>query len=390
MTNPKEKTDRAWLEINLANLEYNVKTLTKAMPPKCRLMAVVKADGYGHGAFKVSAHLNKIGVNAFAVATIDEGIKLRKYGIRGEILILGYTNVCRAAELKKYDLTQTLIDFDYAEALNKQGAAIKSHLKVDTGMHRLGIDSKDVNNIQKIFAMKNLKICGIYTHLCCAESLDPDDIAFTRKQIDAFYSLINPLIETWKARGMSIPKIHIQSSYGLLNYPDLVCDYVRAGIALYGVPSSPNVKTKLNLPLRPVLSLKTRIILIRSVCPGESVGYDRAFRAERESRIAILPVGYGDGFPRNLSCQNGKALINGRYAPIIGRICMDQMAVDITDIENASLGDMATLISADEDADWNAGLQAPAVAERSHSISNELLCRLGKRLPIVAYCNNMR
>ncbi len=390
MTNPKEKTDRAWLEINLANLEYNVRTLTKAMPPKCRLMAVVKADGYGHGAFEISAHLNKIGVNAFAVATIDEGIKLRKYGIRGEILILGYTNVCRAAELKKYDLTQTLIDFDYAEALNKQEVAIKSHIKVDTGMHRLGIDSKDVNNIQKIFAMKNLKICGIYTHLCCAESLEPDDIAFTRKQIDAFYSLINPLIETWKARGMSIPKIHIQSSYGLLNYPDLVCDYVRAGIALYGVPSSPNMKTKLNLPLRPVLSLKTRIILIRSVCPGESVGYDRAFRAERESRIAILPVGYGDGFPRNLSCQNGKALINGRYAPIIGRICMDQMAVDITDIENASVGDMATLISADEDADWNAGLQAPAVAERSHSISNELLCRLGKRLPIVAYCNNMR
>ena len=163
-------TDRAYIEIDLNNLEHNVRALKKAMPPKCKLMAVVKAQAYGHGAYEISTYLEKIGVQAFAVATIDEGIKLRQYGIRSEILILGYTSVYRASELKKFDLTQTLISYEYANALNKQGVMVKAHIKIDTGMHRLGIPSDAFSDVKKVFAMKNINVCGVFTHLCCSDN----------------------------------------------------------------------------------------------------------------------------------------------------------------------------------------------------------------------------
>ena len=368
-------TGRAWIEINLNNLEHNVNVLREAMPPKCELMAVLKAEAYGHGSFAVSAHLSRIGVRAFAVATIDEGIKLRKYGVKGEILILGYTDVSRAPELKKNDLTQTLIDFEYAMSLNRQGIGVKTHIKIDTGMHRLGIASGDVQKVKIIFSMKYIKVCGIHTHLCCADSLLSQDIAFTTEQINRFYALIDAL----KKNGITIPKLHIQSSYGLLNYPELKCDYVRAGIALYGVLSAPGDRTVLKPDLRPVLSLKARVALIRDIDKGESVGYGRRFQAKRDSRIAILPIGYGDGFPRNLSCEKGYVVIGGQRLPVIGRICMDQLAVDITDAENVCVGDTAILIGTEK----SEKLPAPSVADASGSISNELLCRMGARLPVV-------
>ncbi len=368
-------TDRAYIEIDLNNLEHNVRTLKKAMPPKCRLMAVVKAQAYGHGAYEISTHLEKIGVRAFAVATIDEGISLRKYGIRGEILILGYTSIYRAFELRKNNLTQTLISYEYANALNKQGVLVNTHIKIDTGMHRLGISSDDFSDIKKVFAMKNINVCGIFTHLCCSDSSMPDDIAFTRGQIDDFYNIIDNL----KKSGISIPKLHIQSSYGLLNYPELKCSYVRTGVALYGVKSLPDDNIELQLDLRPVLSLKSRVVLIRQLEKGDSVGYGRNFIAERNSRIAILPIGYGDGFPRSLSDGNGKALIGQYIVPVIGRICMDQLAVDITEAKEIAIGDVATLI----DAEGCTELSADVVAKNSGSISNELLCRMGERLPVI-------
>lgn len=368
-------TDRTYLEINLDNLEHNVKVLRKAMMQNCELMAVVKTEAYGHGAFEISTHLNRMGVRAFAVATIDEGIKLRKYGIHGDILILGYTSIWRASELKKYDLTQTLADYDYAKALNKQGIIVKAHIKIDTGMHRLGISVDDFVKVKRVFSMRNLKVCGIFTHLCCSDSLEEDDVLFTENQIDRFYELIDIL----KGSGIAIPKLHIQSSYGLLNYPHLKCDYVRTGIAMYGVLSSPNHKTKLKLDLRPVLSLKSKVVLIRSVKKGDSVGYGRSFIAGRDSRIAILPAGYGDGFPRSLSMGNGSVIINGHRVPVIGCICMDSLAVDITDAGDVAIGDTATLIGMDECG----GLSASDVAESYGSISNELLCRMGVRLPVV-------
>ncbi len=368
------ETERAWIELNLDNLAYNVNALQKVMPEKSTLMAVVKTQAYGHGAFQIATSLNQMGVKAFAVATIDEGIQLRRYGICGEILILGYTNPNRAKELKKYDLMQTLIDFKYAKALNRQKIAVKAHIKIDTGMNRLGVSFDNINEVKMIFSMKYIKVCGIYTHLCCADTLLPEDVEFSENQIDNFYYLIDKL----KERGVQIPKVHIQSSYGLLNYPQLACDYVRIGIALYGVLSKSDKNTRVKLDLRPVLSLKARVVLIRSVSKQDTVSYGRSFQAKRDSLIAIVSIGYGDGVPRELSCQKGGVLIRGQYAPIVGRICMDQLAVDITEIEDVSVGNVATLIGFD-----TIDISAPNVAEHFDSISNELLCRMGTRLPII-------
>lgn len=368
-------TDRAYLEINLNNLEHNVNTLQKAMSPKCELMAVVKAEAYGHGMYEVTTYLEQIGVSSFAVATIDEGIRLRKYGISSEILILGYTSPSRAKELCKYELIQTLIDYRYSLLLNKQGYDVKTHIKVDTGMHRLGFDTEDIENISAVFSMKHIKVSGIYTHLCAADSVDEKDICFTNMQIEGFYNLLKKLRE----KGITIPKIHIQSSYGLLNYPELKCDYVRAGVSLYGVLSSPNDRTKLQLDLRPVLSLKSRVVLLREIKKGDSVGYSRSFVANRDSLIAVLPVGYADGYPRNLSCQKSYVLINGHQAPVVGKICMDQLAVDVTDIPDVKVGITATLIG----KDGNEEISAPMVADNSESITNELLSRMGQRLNII-------
>lgn len=364
--------DRAWVEIDFVNLEHNVRVLKSAMAKKCELMAVVKAEAYGHGMYEIATHLNSMGVKAFAVATIDEGIRLRRYGIRGEILILGYTAPYRAKELFRYNLTQTLTDYDYAVCLNEQRVKVKTHIKVDTGMHRLGFDKDDIEKISCVFEMKFIKVCGIYTHLCVSDSLEEKDVYYTNMQIRAFYKLLDSL----KKKGITIPKIHIQSSYGLLNYPELQCDYVRAGVSLYGVLSSARDKTKLNLDLRPVLSLKAKIILLRKIKKGDSVGYGRSFVAERDSVIAILPVGYADGFPRNLSCGKSYVLINGKNAPVVGKICMDQLAVDVTDIDDVKVGMTATLIG----RDGNEEIISPMVADASESISNELLSRMGQRL----------
>ncbi|MDE7183228.1 MAG: serine racemase VanT catalytic subunit, partial [Lachnospiraceae bacterium] len=383
--------DRAYIEINLDNLTHNVQVLCEAMPPECALMAVVKAQAYGHGMYEIATHLDRIGVRAFAAATVDEGIMLRRFGIRGEILILGYTQPERARELRKYDLSQTLVDYDYACRLNAQGVHIKAHIKLDTGMHRLGfwvpMDSsagKEVQKLSRVFAMKNLMLNGIFTHLCVADSLDGNDVLFTRQQIARFYKILNRL----KKQGIHIPKIHIQSSYGLLNYPELKCDYVRVGISLYGVLSTPDAQTKLHLDLRPVLSLKAQIVLVRNIKAGERVGYGRAFVADRDSRIAIVSIGYADGFSRILSGKGQNVLIDGQPAPIVGRICMDQLAVDVTKLSDVCVGMIVTLIG----RDGNEEITAPAVAEQTDSITNELLSRIGMRVVVTAvdsgYCSD--
>ena len=364
--------DRAWIELDQDSLRHNVNEFRNAMQPGCELMAVMKAEAYGHGMYEAAVCVSRMGVNAFAVASVEEGIRLRRFGISGEILILGYTDPERAKELRRYDLTQTLIDYPYARLLNQQQRAVKVHVKVDTGMQRLGFGKGEADRIAHVFSMKYLKVCGIYTHLCAADSLEAEDVRFTKRQIGSFYGLLEKL----KERGIAIPKVHIQSSYGFLNYPELPCDYVRAGIALYGVLSAPGDRTRLELDLRPVLSLKSKVVLIRKIRRGESVGYGRAFTAERDSRIAVLPLGYGDGLPRNLSCGRTQAVIRGQRVPVIGRICMDQLMVDITDAQGIFVGDMAAFIG------WDGSLEAvaPDLAEQSGTITNELLSRLGGRL----------
>lgn len=365
-------TDRAYLEIDLENLEHNLRVLKSAMPETCELMAVVKAQAYGHGLSEIALNLSRMGVRAFAVATIDEGIMMRKCSIRGEILILGYTAPERARELQKYNLTQSLIDYEYAVSLNRQGYRLKAHIKTDTGMHRLGFDAEDAESIATAFSMKNIIVTGIYTHLCVADSVKESDSLYTSMQIELFRSLLEKL----KKRGIKIPKVHIQSSYGLLNYPELKCDYVRAGIALYGILSLPDDRTRLEPDLRPVLSLKAKVVLLRKIKKGESVGYGRSFVAGRDSLIAVLPVGYADGYPRNLSGKKAYVLINGQRAPVVGKICMDQLTVDVTDISDVRTGMTATLIGKDGKEE----ISAPMLAEEAESISNELLSRMGPRL----------
>lgn len=365
------RRDRAYIELNLRNLEHNVDVLRKHLPPECEIMAVVKTNAYGHGAYETACCLERYGVRAFAVATIDEGIRLRRYGIRGEILILGYTGVIRARELKKYRLTQTLISFSYAAALNRQGVRVRAHLKIDTGMHRLGIEDGHREEIRAVFSMESLQVCGIYTHLGCSASRLPDDRAFTEKQIERFYSLIDWL----KASGIPVPALHIQSSCGISNYPGLACGYARAGLALYGVPSVPGDCGGLWNALRPVLSLWCRVVLIREIPKGETAGYNRSFAARRSSRIAVLSIGYGDGVPRSLSNGRGRVRIGAYVVPVVGQICMDQLTVDLTGTEGIREGDLAALIGP--------AISAPSAAEAGGSISNELLCRLGARLPVV-------
>lgn len=370
---PDSSTDRAWLNINLENLKHNAKVLQAAMPKKCKLMAVVKADGYGHGGAEISKFLNSTGVFSFAVATVDEGIKLRHAGVKGDILILGYTCPSRARQLLKYDLTQTLIDYEYTLVLNSQGINLKAHLKIDTGMHRLGFSPENYGKIKQVFSARHLKICGIYTHLGSSQSNKQTDIAFTFRQIALFNSLIDSLLSD----NINLPAIHIQSSFGLLNYPQLNCDYARIGIALYGAVNCS--KTKLHLDLMPVLSLQSKVVSIKKIQKGDSAGYDRKFTALDESLIAVLPVGYADGIPRCLSCGGGSVLIKGIRVPIIGQVCMDQLMVDVTHIPNIKTGDIATIIGRDGQDE----ITVIEIAENVDSIANELLSRMGTRLKLI-------
>lgn len=360
------RMDRAWAEVSLKNLQHNALVLQQTLPEGCGIMAVVKANAYGHGDVEVARALNRIGIKAFAVATIDEGIHLRKTGIHGEILVLGYTEPERVRELSKYRLSQTIVDAQYARELISMEKKLRVHIKVDTGMHRLGERYDHAPEIAQAFDCGCLKVSGIFTHLCVSDSRKTDDVAFTGQQIQRF----NDLLEALKKRQITLPKIHVQSSYGVLNYAEMQCSYARVGIALYGALG----EAKQVIDLKPVLSLKARVVLVRTITAGESVGYGREFAAKRDTQMAVLPIGYSDGIPRNLG--QGYALLDGRRAPIIGRICMDQLMIDVTDIPGVKRGDVATLIGTDGMDE----ISAAQAAANAGTITNELLSRLGSRL----------
>lgn len=364
--------DRAWIELDGGALRHNVSVLRSLLPETCELMPAVKADAYGHGAVPVSAALNKMGVNAFCVACISEGITLRKNGIKGEILILGYTHPKQLPLLRRYRLIQTVIDYTYAEKLNRYGKKLRVHIGIDTGMRRLGERSENIDLLCKIFEMKNLIIEGVFTHLCADDTDSPRGKEFTQKQAQAFFNVINEL----KHRGFDCPKVHLQSSYGILNYPELAGDYARVGIALYGVRSAKNDYDSSKAELIPVLSMKARVASVRKLLAGESAGYGLSFTADRTMKLATLTVGYADGLPRALSCGVGSVLINGKRAPIVGRICMDQTTVDITDIPDAHTGDIAVIIGKSGDEE----ISVYELADKSGTITNEILSRMGPRL----------
>ena len=367
-----DEVGRAWAEVDLAALAFNAAQLRSAMQPGCGLMAVVKADAYGHGAQRVAGRLQDEGVESFAVATVWEGVGLRKSGIEGEVLVLGYTGGADAALLKEFGLTQLVIDGAHAKALDGAGCDIRVHIAIDTGMHREGILASDIDEIESVFGYGHLAVEGLSTHLASSDSLDPDDVRFTNGQIGRFLSAADAL----RGKGRCVGKLHAQASYGLMNYPDAGFDYVRAGIALYGVMSH-NGATRAKLDLRPVLSLKAIVAQVRWIDAGESISYGRTFTAEKPLKLATVCIGYADGVPRHMSGGGGACLIRGKKAPIIGRICMDMLLADVTGIDGAAPGDVATLIGRDGGEE----IRCEDFAEAAGTISNDVLCRLGSRLP---------
>ena len=362
---------RAWAEVDLEALARNARTLESTLAPECRLMAVVKADGYGHGAVPTARRLWREGVRAFAVASLSEGISLRKHGVRGTILILGYTPPREVPLLRRWHLTQTVADEVHGRALAAQGKPVQVHLALDTGMHRLGVPAEDRAAIQRLYRLKHLRITGTFSHLCVSDSLEPDQVDFTQKQLARFYGTLDWMRE----QGLNPGAVHIQASYGMLNLPPQPCGYARAGIALYGVYSDLS-PTQRRLPLKPVLSLRARVASVRTIQPGQGAGYGLAFQARRETRLAVVTIGYADGLPRNLSQKGGRVLIRGAFCPMVGRMCMDQLLVDVTDLPEAAPGDVVTLIGRDGSNE----LRAEELAVRCGTITNELLSRLGVRL----------
>ena len=367
-------TSRSWVEIDLDALSYNLNKLLALLHRETSLMAVVKADGYGHGLVAVAKQCQKLGVKAYAVATIDEGIKLRKVGIHGEILILGYTHPIRARELSKYHLIQSIVDYNHAKMLSRCNCTIDVHIKIDSGMHRLGFAVDYYQKIIKLYKYKNIKIKGYFTHLCVSDSNKKADILYTKNQINQFYQLISRL----KQDHYYIGKIHIQSSYGLINYPKIKCDYVRIGIFMYGVKSSINDYLKQELDLKPVLSIKSRIAMIHNLSKGESLGYGLTYQAKYDSVIATIPIGYGDGIPRQISTR-GHVLIKGIKCPIIGRICMDQMLVDVSEVNDLDNNEIVIIVG----NDGHNEIRIEELAQAAKTISNEILSQIGNRLPKV-------
>lgn len=335
-------------------------------------MPVVKADAYGHGAVLIARELSRYGVKAFCVASVSEGVELRRNGIRGLILILGYTHPEQFSLLRRYRLTQTVLDSAYAKELQVFGKKIAVHVAIDSGMHRLGERSDHFEDIYAIFRCPNLVIQGAFTHFGNDDTDSPSDKAFTLAQAQAFQAVLAQLEE----RGYHCPKRHLLASYGLWNYPEFAADYVRVGIALYGMLSTGADTDRCPIPLRPVLSLKTRVAMVKELRAGESAGYGLDFVADTERRIAVLTIGYADGLPRALSNGVGRVLIRGCEARIVGRVCMDQTLVDVTEIPGVLSGDTAVLIGSSGGRE----LTACSMADQINTISNEILSRLGKRL----------
>lgn len=369
-------TSRAWVEVDSATLLDNARRLEEFMPESTHLMAVLKADAYGHGAVRSALELNRIGVNAFAVACCAEGVELRRAGVRGLILILGYTDVNEWRTLARYRLTQCGVDAAYVHELSAAAKrTVSVHLKVDTGMHRLGESWEHVDDIAGCYSLPHVRVTGMFTHLCVSDSLSESDVGFSNTQLERFFSLAGEL----ERRGINPGELHTQSSYGIVNYPDRRCAYGRAGVALYGVKSDEHDGVKAWPELAPALSLKARIGLVREVPAGDSVGYGREFVSERPSKLAVLPIGYGDGVFRCAMHGGAEALVRGVRCPIVARICMDQLCLDVTDVPGVTRGDVATFIGRD-----GAGqISCEEFAARCGTITNEVLSRLGKRLPKV-------
>ena len=364
-------TARAWAQIDLAAMTHNF-NIAKSTGKK--VMCVIKANAYGHGAVPCGLHLQKLGADFFAVACLAEALELREGGITRPILILGYTPAEYAEELAQYHITQTVYDMASAEALSaeaaKAGVTIDVHIKVDTGMSRIGIYAQSAeaasaaaDDIQRIYALPGLNVRGVYTHFSVADA--PDQDSYTKWQLNNYNAVLNALA----AKGINPEIRHAGNTAAIMNHPDSHFDMIRAGIMLYGMYPDGIHR---NGPLKPVMTLKSRVAQIRELPAGASVSYGRTYETKAPIRMAVITAGYADGHPRRIS-DNSYDIINGRSFPQIGRICMDMHMLDVTGDNTVKVGDEVSL--------WGGeGMTAEQVAERVGTLNYELTCLITPRI----------
>ena len=368
-----EKLKRTWVEINLDNLRYNCAQLKGMLKDGVALMAVVKADAYGHGDVEVANAISEFS-DWFAVSNLMEAKRLRKAGIEKPILILGYTPVENCSDLSEMGITQTVLGPDYAEELSAAaadaGIAVDVHIKVDTGMSRIGFAACEpeecVSQIEKAVSLPGLNTTGIFTHFAVADEDSDESKAFTLLQHDRFSDVIWEL----KKRGVDFERVHCCNSAAMIFIPSYHHTMVRPGIVLYGC--SPSGKPIEEVDLRPVMTLKTTVSLVKDLHPGETVGYGRKFRCEKDMKVATVAIGYADGYPRVLS-NRGYAFVNDTVVPIIGNICMDQMMLDVTSAE-VHEGDQVILFGE------KCPIGVDNVAALAGTINYEILCGISRRV----------
>lgn len=367
---------RVYAEINLDAIIHNFHEINNWIGPDCKIMGVIKADGYGHGAVAVAKILVEEKVDVLAVAMINEAVALRKYGMKLPIMILGYTADEQLGDLVKYDIIQTVFSLEMAQMISDiatgMGKTATIHIKMDTGMGRIGFapDAKALEDITKIYQLPNICVEGLFTHF---SSADEEDKETTNKQIQLF----EQFRENLERSGISIPIYHAANSAGAMEVPGAHYNLVRTGIALYGLYPSEEV-CHTTLALTPALSLISNVIFVKEVPENTPISYGGTYVTKRPTKIATIPVGYGDGYARALSSK-GRVIIHGQYAPIIGRVCMDQFMVDVTDIEGVSVRDEAILIGKQGACE----ITVEEIARHMNTINYEVVCQIGKRVPRV-------
>lgn len=374
----KDAKRAAWAEINVSNLDYNIKNIQKKVGPGKKITGIIKADGYGHGSLKCASVLRANGVDSFGVATLSEAIKLREAGFGAEqILILGLTPDPYADILVEYNLTPVVCSFENAEAINKvareSGKTLECYIAIDTGMSRIGYlpENEDaVADVKMIDGLSNIEILGLFSHFASADSADKNFAHLQEQRFSAFYKAL--LNENIFSRMKSL-----SNSAGIMEIPSAHFNHVRPGIILYGLYPSDEVDRS-GLDLKPAMSIKANIVHLKKVPAGTSVSYGRKWTATRDSLIATIPLGYADGYPRPFSSQ-AEVIVNGVKAPIAGNICMDQCMIDVTNVPYVRLGDEVTVMGKDGIYE----ISADDIAKATGTINYEIACAFGQRLPKV-------
>lgn len=372
-----ERGERIWAEVDLGAIAFNIESIKKSIDENTRIIAVIKADGYGHGAIEIAKMLEgESRVWGYAVASSGEAFALKNSGIKKPALILGYTFSPDYEELIKNDARMTVFTFEMAAELSKAakmaGKNCKIHIKIDTGMARIGMrpDGESIELVKRIAELENIEIEGIFTHFARA---DEKDKSKAYGQLEKFRYFAKRIEES----GIKIPMKHCSNSAGIIGLPEANMDAVRAGIMLYGLWPSDDVREGGKIEIRPALSLKSSVVYIKTLPEGQEISYGGTYAAKKETRVATIAAGYGDGYPRSLS-NKGYVLINGQKAPILGRVCMDQFMVDITDITGeVKTGSAATLIGKDGEEE----ITMEELGAISGRFNYELACDLGKRIP---------